>query len=189
MDQEDESSRAAEIRLLAHRAVTEHGTKHLRKFEALGIRSEAELVTHVEVCLNDPNVLCIPFEHGPAKPWRKADIYFHEATNTAVVVAANPAHASTVYRTDNPEKWLPDKTGEAGTAHEVVVSRGYANFEKWKSERQLATKRQNERTIQETERKPVKLYDPDEARRRRIADAFSRSSKRRPRERDDERER
>jgi len=77
------------------------------------IGSVTDLTQHVIAVLSDSNTLT--FRGPSSQPWRLADYYYHEPTNTLVTVPANPANSPTAFRPEAGKAEFERKRSEIKT--------------------------------------------------------------------------
>ena len=75
------------------------------------IETREDLQKHVADVVKSKETLCIP-AHPDRATWRHAEVFYHEPSNTMVVVPLNPAHEATAYRPKNGKLWFDKKVHE-----------------------------------------------------------------------------
>jgi len=175
---------------IVNRVLSEHGLNHLVRFAAIGIDTPEKLRTHLSSCLDDPQLRCMQFHLDTARDDRAADLYLHDHSGTVIVVPKDASLDATAFRPPSIADWVEQKcrdTQHPPTRDLVAPNfvKGFDNYQQWKA----ANGHQQSGEI--AEQPKVKLYDPDEARQRRIEALFSpsQSTRSNDRDRDDEHER
>jgi hypothetical protein len=76
------------------------------------INSRSDFKEHVADVLENQETQCFT-AFSTEHTWRQADIYYHEPTNTAVVVPADERQAATAFRPEDGQEWFTDRLDEA----------------------------------------------------------------------------
>src|SRR5690348_8840262 len=113
MDQttEEMARRVAESHAFENHVIKEEQFKDAALGPVLAIETREELKKHVELVLESKETLC--FRTFPEKDtWRQADVFYHEASNTMVVVPTNLEAEPTAYRPEKRKEWFQYKVDE-----------------------------------------------------------------------------
>ena len=112
-----------------------HSVKHIDEFNDLGIETPEQYKEHVNNVLESRETECFS-AYSTNQTWRQADVFYHEPTNTLVVVPENHSNEPTAYRSENGKNEFEKKHKEA----ERIENR---NIEKYKGIDELEQAKQS----------------------------------------------
>ena len=93
----------------------------------LQITTREEFWAHIVTVLESNGTQC--FTGFKDEPWRMADFFYHEPTNTLVIVPADPTHEPTAYRPVEGKSAFLEKLKDAQSPDNLVVPLAHSIYE------------------------------------------------------------
>jgi hypothetical protein len=117
----------------------------------VAIETREQLQEHIERVLKDQATEC--FVALPSEAWRQADIFYHQPTNTIVIVPAKPEQEATAFRPDKGHEYFTKRV------YETVAMEEKQTIEQCRGTPELRQMIEEQRTVAREEDRLRKIVE------------------------------